>query len=134
MSCRYLSSLSLLAFASGAAAQGGPSPADASERQIVIADPYRETIVTVVASGTRETLFRTGQQVSVFDGGEIERVQGADIVRVLERAPGVTASRNGSLGSFTGVRVRGAEAEQLLVLFDGARMADPGSPGAGFDF
>src|SRR5690606_10635265 len=37
-------------------------------------------------------------------------------------------------GGFTGVRVRGAEAEQLLVVVDGMRLADPGSPGAGFDF
>jgi vitamin B12 transporter len=30
--------------------------------------------------------------------------------------------------------VRGAEGEQLLVLIDGVRMADPAAPGGGFDF
>ncbi|HEU4651601.1 MAG TPA: TonB-dependent receptor plug domain-containing protein, partial [Croceibacterium sp.] len=134
MACRYFILLSLIGTASGAAAQDAVPSTDAGHQEIVFAEPYRETIVTVVASGAPETLLRTGQPVSVFDEREIARVQGADIVRVLERAPGITASRNGSLGSFTGVRVRGAEAEQLLVLVDGARLADPGSPGAGFDF
>lgn len=117
-----------------------PMPAlaqDAGEpdlETISTGETIRDTAITVVASGAREMLGATGQQVSVIGEDEIERVQGPDIVRVLERVPGVTLSRNGGPGSFTGVRVRGAEAEQLLVLVDGVRLADPASPGAGFDF
>lgn len=102
--------------------------------EIVTGDLPRATYITVVASGSDEAIDRTGQSVGIFGAEEIAAVQGPDIARLLERAPGVTASRNGGLGGFTGVRVRGAEAEQLLVTVDGARMADPGSPGAGFDF
>lgn len=112
----------------------GLPDADTGEDYIVIADPIRETAITVVASGTGETIWATGQPVSIVGASEIAAVQGADVLRVLERLPGVTASRNGGLGGFTGVRVRGAEAEQLLVLLDGVPLADPGSPGGGFDF
>ena len=118
-----------------AVAQDDPSQGQCQgDDCIVIADTVRDTYITVVASGTDQTIVSTGQSISVVGGEEIAAVQGADMVRVLERLPGVTASRNGGLGSFTGVRVRGAEAEQLLVTVDGVRMADPGSPGAGFDF
>ncbi|MEO6041012.1 MAG: TonB-dependent receptor [Croceibacterium sp.] len=75
----------------------------------------------------------TGQSVTVFDRRDIEQVQGADLTRLLERAPGVTFSRNGGPGAFTALRVRGAEGDQLLVLIDGVRVADPASPGGGFD-
>jgi vitamin B12 transporter len=64
----------------------------------------------------------------------MDDVQGPDLSRLLERAPGVSLSRNGGPGNFTAVRVRGAEGEQLLVLIDGVRVADPASPGGGFDF
>jgi vitamin B12 transporter len=106
-----------------------------SSGEVVIAD-YRvdETTITVTATGTRTEVEDTGQPVTVIGAAEIESVQGHDITRVLERAPGVTLSRNGPPGAFTGVRVRGAEAEQLLVIVDGVRVSDPAAPGGGFDF
>lgn len=90
--------------------------------------------LTITADGFAASTALTGESITIIPRGEIVEVQGADFVRVLERAPGVAASRNGGVGSFTSVRVRGAEAEQLLVLVDGVRVADPASPGAGFDF
>ena len=93
-----------------------------------------ETGITVTATGVRSEVEDTGQAVTVIDREEIEAVQGADVTRVLERAPGVTFSRNGSAGAFTGLRIRGAEAEQLVVVIDGVRMADPAAPSGGFDF
>lgn len=99
-----------------------------------IADPIPETTITVTATGTRSEIEDTGQAVTVIGEEEIEQVQGADIERVLRRAPGVTFTRNGGPGGFTGMRVRGASADQLLVLIDGVRVADPGAPGGGFDF
>jgi vitamin B12 transporter len=101
---------------------------------ITIADPLRDSYITVLANGTREPLDWTGDSVSVFDREAMDAVQGPDLTRLLERAPGVTLSRNGGPGNFTAVRVRGAEGEQLLVLLDGVRVADPAAPGGGFDF
>ncbi len=93
-----------------------------------------DTQITVTATGTRSEVEDTGQPVTVIGQDEIDAVQGADVTRVLRRAPGVTITRNGPPGAFTGVRVRGAAAEQLLVLIDGVRVADAAAPGGGFDF
>ncbi|WP_234026881.1 TonB-dependent siderophore receptor [Erythrobacter sp. HKB08] len=94
----------------------------------------QEDKITITATGTRIEVEDTGQPVAIFDAEDIAEVQGADLTRVLRRAPGVTFARNGGIGSFTGVRVRGAEAEQLLTIVDGVRMSDPAAPGGGFDF
>lgn len=93
-----------------------------------------ETEITVTATGTPTEVEDTGQPVTVIGRAEIEAVQGHDITRVLERVPGITLSRNGPPGAFTAVRVRGAEAEQMVVVLDGVRVMDPAAPGGGFDF
>jgi vitamin B12 transporter len=93
-----------------------------------------DTQITVTATGLRENIGNTGQSVTLTTEREIESVQGADIARVLTRAPAVSLVRNGPLGSFTGISVRGAASEQLLVLIDGVRVADQASPSGGFDF
>ena len=105
-----------------------------AQDEILSADPLRDDLISVVVTGAPIPVDQAGQPVSVIAREEIDRIQGADITRVLERAPGVTISRNGGVGGFTGVRVRGADAEQLLVLIDGVRVADAASPGGGFDF
>lgn len=125
-------------FAAPAGAQDMPDPAleadSAKNAPIVLHHWLRETYITVVASGMNDPITATGQPVSIIGKAEIDSVQGPDLTRILQRAPGVTISRNGGVGSFTGVRVRGAEADQLLVVIDGVRTADPASPGGGFDF
>jgi len=90
--------------------------------------------ITVTATGLPTEIDMTGQPVTVIGLDEIERVQGPDLTRVLQRMPGVTMSRNGGAGGFTGVRVRGAPSEHLLVLIDGVKVNDAGSPAGGFDF
>ncbi|MBC2663942.1 TonB-dependent receptor [Novosphingobium flavum] len=90
--------------------------------------------ITVVGSGVRQPLDTTGQAISVLGRGELDTIQSPDLTRALERLPGVTVTRNGGLGAFSGLRIRGADSEQTLVLVDGARVADVSSPGSGFDF
>jgi len=90
--------------------------------------------ITVVATGSARPIDDSGQSLSVIAADEIDAIQGPDLTRVLERAPGVTLLRNGGLGAFTGVRVRGSASEQVLVLVDGVRVADVAAPGGGFDF
>ncbi len=89
---------------------------------------------TIIVTGSPVRVADAGQSISIVKREEIEAVQGPDLTRVLERLPGVTLTRNGGLGSFTGLRVRGADAEQVLVLVDGVRVADVAAPGGGFDF
>lgn len=123
---KYLLSVSALVLASPALAQGADD--------IVIADTIRADAITVIATGSETLLSRLGQPVSVITADEIASVQGPDITRVLERIPGLTFTRNGGIGSFTGVRLRGADAEQVLVLVDGVRVEDVSAPSGGFDF
>ncbi|KLE33571.1 TonB-dependent receptor [Aurantiacibacter gangjinensis] len=111
-----ISGVSLLAIALPAAAQDG------------------EDTITVTATGTRGNVDATGQAVTVIVAEEIDAMQGADLTRVLERAPGVSATRTGGVGAQTAVRIRGAVGEQTLAILDGVRVADPAAPSGGFDF
>jgi vitamin B12 transporter len=92
-----------------------------------------EPSTSILVTGHPLPLSEAGQSVSVIGADEIASVQGADLTRVLERLPGVAFSRNGGLGAQTGVFVRGANADQLLVIVDGVRIADYASPGGSYD-
>ncbi|MAL26015.1 MAG: TonB-dependent receptor [Croceicoccus sp.] len=110
------------------------SPAAAQDTDQIVMLNERAEPITVTATGLELSVEDTGQPVSIIELPEIQAVQGADLARVLRRLPGVTISRNGPSGSFTGVRVRGAASEQLLVLIDGVKVNDVAAPGGGFDF
>ena len=124
---KYLFSVALFAVTPVVSAQ------DASSVDPVFA-PDPEDAITITVTGSRADVEDAGEAVTVIAEAEIEAVQGADITRVLRRAPGVTFSRNGGPGAFTATRVRGAPGEQTLVLIDGVRVSDPAAPGGGFDF
>ena len=100
----------------------------------VLVDADQLAPITVTANGIGSPVEQTGQAVTLIARDEIDAVQGSDPARILQRVPGLTLARNGGVGGFTGVRLRGAEAEQLLVLIDGVRVADPAAPGGGYDF
>ena len=92
-----------------------------------------DQVIVVTASGTRQPITETGQSISVVGLDELQSVQGPDLSRVLERMPGVALSRNGGVGSTTGLFVRGASTDQVLVLVDGVRVADYTSPGGNYE-
>ncbi|MCB2049081.1 MAG: TonB-dependent receptor [Novosphingobium sp.] len=89
--------------------------------------------ITVVASGSDQLVENTGQSISVIGADELDAIQSPDLATVLQRLPGAALSRNGSTGGFTGLFVRGASSQQVLVLVDGIRVADVASPGGGTD-
>lgn len=124
---KYLLSVSAVAFACPALAQAANDVVVADRR----ADP---AAITVIATGSETLVSRVGQPVTVIAADEIRSIQGPDIARVLERVPGLALTRNGGPGSFTGVRLRGSDAEQVLVLVDGVRVEDVSAPSGGFDF
>lgn len=105
----------------------------ASPDDVTVADQRNDDIV-VVASGVAQDADDTGRAVTVFDRATIDQRQTVSVSELLATAPGVTVSRTGGIGSVTGVRIRGAESEQTLVLIDGVRVNDPSSPGGAFDF
>lgn len=128
---KYLFLLSLIGLASPVWGQDQDSAED-DTCCVQVGRPI-ETGITVLATGSRLAIGASGQSISVIDLKELRSIQGPDLTRALERLPGVTLTRNGGPGGFTGLRVRGAEAEQLLVVIDGVRTADVAAPGGGFD-
>ncbi|TCP90003.1 vitamin B12 transporter [Sphingomonas sp. PP-CE-1A-559] len=112
--------LSAAAIASPAYAQDIPD-ADAPE-------------IVVTATRAAQPLSEIGQAVTVIDRAEIERRQTTIVSDLLATTPGVTVTRNGTVGALTSVRIRGAEADQTLVVIDGVRVNDPSSTGGGFNF
>lgn len=116
-----------LALAAPAYAQGADDIVVADYK----ADPH---LITVVATGSPQRIDQTGQPITVLTAADLARLQGPDITRALEQVPGLTLSRNGGPGAFSGVRLRGSDSEQVLVLIDGVRVEDVSAPGSGFDF
>jgi vitamin B12 transporter len=97
-------------------------------------DPIPPQEVVVTATGAAQSRDTVGQAVTVVTRGDLEQRQTVSLSDYLQTTPGVTVTRNGGPGGFTGIRIRGAEAEQTLTLIDGVRVNDPSSPGGGFDF
>jgi vitamin B12 transporter len=88
------------------------------------AEDLPDTVV-VTASRIPIPLMAAGSSVSVIDREQIEARQAIFAVDLLKDVPGFAVSRSGSIGAQTQIRVRGAEANQVLVLIDGIEANDP---------
>ena len=82
---------------------------------------------TVVVSATRtpQPAERTGQSIDIIDATNLGTQQIAAASDALQQLSGVMVNRNGPLGQFTSISLRGAEAGQTVVLVDGMRINDP---------
>lgn len=90
--------------------------------------------ITVLATGSETAIDQTGQAIAVVTAADLDRLQGPDLVRVIEQLPGVSLARTGGLGAQTSLFVRGANSEHVLVLVDGVRLNDVSSPKGANDF
>lgn len=90
--------------------------------------------VIVVATRMAVSPDSVGNTVTVLNEAAIKESQAVIVSDLLATTPGITIARNGGPGTLTSVRIRGAEADQTLVLIDGVQMNDPSSTGGGFDF
>jgi vitamin B12 transporter len=86
-----------------------------------------EKLDQIIVSGSRTplTINQLGSTVSVISRDEIERREARNVAELLRSVPGFAVSRTGVSGSQTQVRVRGAEANHILVMIDGVRANDP---------
>lgn len=73
-----------------------------------------------------------GRSYTVVDREQIERTKPAYVADILRLVPGISVSASGSAGGLTQVRMRGAEANHILVLIDGVPALDNAS--GDFDF
>ncbi|WP_198174258.1 TonB-dependent receptor plug domain-containing protein [Mesorhizobium xinjiangense] len=67
---------------------------------------------------------RSGRAYTVITGEWLEANQVRYVADALRQVPGFSVSRTGSYGGLTQVRVRGAEANQLLVMVDGIDVSE----------
>lgn len=89
--------------------------------------------IVVSASRTPMPSKEIGSAVTVITAEELEQRQVRVVSDVLRDVPGVTVSRTGPVGSQTQIRIRGAEANQTLVLIDGIEINNPAT-GSDFNF
>jgi vitamin B12 transporter len=86
-------------------------------------DPMDQVIVT--GARTPISAADVGSAVTVITRDDIERRQVRYVTELLRAVPGFAVSHSGVVGSQTQVRVRGSEANHVLVLVDGVRANDP---------
>ena len=89
--------------------------------------------VSVTASRTSTNLMSSGTSFSVLDRQAIVNSNANSLVDLLRTVPGLQVNQQGSRGAIAQVRMRGAEANQILVLINGIEANDP-AQGSEFNF
>ncbi|MDH3977673.1 MAG: TonB-dependent receptor [Gammaproteobacteria bacterium] len=92
-------------------------------------DEPKDNIV-VSAYRTPELKSDIGSSVSIIERKPIEDRQIVFIEDALQDLPGVAVSRSGNYGAQTAVRIRGTEANHVLVRIDGIEVNDPAADDA----
>jgi len=90
-----------------------------------------DKVIIVTATGIAQDIEETGAAISVITETDIIEQQSISVGNLLQELPGVNVTQSGSFGSQTSVRIRGAEADQTLVLINGIRVNDPSAPEIG---
>lgn len=120
----WLFALSVPAFASGINTKD-IAPDDTT--------PDNMETITVTASRTPTLVNNAGSAISLITRKQILQQNAMSLADLLRSVPGVSVSQQGGIGALAQVRVRGAEANQVLVLINGVEANDV-SQGGGFDF
>ena len=89
--------------------------------------------ILVTASRTPVPVNQIGSSFTVIDADQLINRQVAALAEILRGVPGFAVSRSGVMGSATQIRVRGAEANQVLVFIDGIEANDL-AQGSEFNF
>ena len=109
-------------FASGLIAAGFACAAQAEEIPRIV----------VFANQAPTEGSKVGSAVTLITGDDLKAKGFTTIAQALRTVPGVSVSQSGSRGSLTQVRIRGAEANHLLVMIDGVPVN--GIDGGDFNF
>ena len=87
---------------------------------------YSETLKTsdlfVTATRSNQESDNLLSDISIINYDEINKSGSTSIVDLLQRQPGIEISNSGGLGKQSSIYMRGANANQLIVLVDGVRM------------
>jgi vitamin B12 transporter len=87
-------------------------------------EPRRLDPVVVTATKVETPQAQLGASVNVITEEDL-RTWNHDLHEALRQVPGVEVQRSGGLGRTTSIRIRGASANQVVVLVDGMRVTSP---------
>lgn len=90
--------------------------------------------VVITADRFDEPVNEVGSSVSIINDDDIQEMGSITVADVLHTVPGINVVRNGGLGGYTSVFIRGAESYHTLVMIDGIEMNDPISATRTFDW
>lgn len=90
--------------------------------------------IIVTASRIDQPGYSVGGSYSIITEKDLAQRQTRFVSDALRAVPGVAVNRSGAVGSYTQLRIRGAEASQTLVLVDGVKANAPGDFANQFDF
>lgn len=101
--------------------------------QLGLADEPIHDIDEVIVVGSRLQLNQQqlGSAITVLSAQDIQNIGAPYVSDVLRHVPGLAVSRTGPAGGLTQVRVRGSEANHVLVIIDGV---EANSTNGEFDF
>ncbi len=104
--------------------------ATADNATSVNATKLTPVVVTAARVPVKET--ELPDSITIITKKDIETEQVSSLYQVLEGQPSITVKRNGWLGQWTYVRMRGGKNQDIGVLVNGIRIFDPTSPGNDF--
>ena len=81
--------------------------------------------VVVSASRFEQSLLKSTRNVQIISGEEIENAPVNTVAELLDFMVGIDARQRGIYGTQTDLSIRGGSFEQVLVLVNGVRLADP---------
>ncbi|MGH6783780.1 MAG: TonB-dependent receptor, partial [Sphingomicrobium sp.] len=81
--------------------------------------------IVVTASRAEEQASDTPASVSLIDARRIERLGTSPVSDLLRLTPSASVAVSGPAGSQTQLRIRGAEANHVLLFVEGIRANDP---------
>lgn len=84
----------------------------------------QEDAVVVTASRAEQQVREVIPHTTVIGAREIRESGAADLLSLLRREAGFEFSQNGGIGTVSGTFLRGASANQVLVLVDGVRISN----------
>jgi vitamin B12 transporter len=95
---------------------------------------YKMTDVVVTATRTQTPLIELASSVSVIDSTEIANSNSTNVFDLLKNETGISFTRQGGSGTLSNIYVRGANADQVLVLIDGVEVNLTNDPSGVYDF
>jgi vitamin B12 transporter len=124
-----------LYFSLGAGCFAATLPSADAQTAAATADDPAGSLQAVEVTATRvaETVDASLADVSIIDRAEIDASAAPDLVVLLRQQAGIDVARSGGAGEQTSVFLRGTNANHVLVLIDGVRVASSNTGAFAFE-